>query len=471
MYSHSRYIFLSFILLLIIVLFHLQNPDANLDNIRVMGFFAIIQLVFSYYSWYKCGNNLFSAHIVFLTAFYAFNVGQVILEALGVNPTNKSLLEHRGMSQSVFYECAYYSLLCLLAFHIGALLESKRTKGFIYNSISRDDISYKIETIRKVSFTLFCISLPFYFVTLYLSINAVLMYGYGALYDDSINTGNPLFSLIGDFYDPSLIALYFVSEWKKKQRRLWRTILILTVFLPPLILGGRSQAMIIATICVLVYSFFYKIKVKHVLLGVCSVYILLFIFNIVAKTRSSSDKSLEHYAEVVSDAENNPAIETLAEMGGSMNPLALTMAVVPSTEDYRYGKSIFYSFLSIIPNVGFWRIHPAQKEAKLGRWLMEKYNMTYGPGYSLVAEGYINFGYMGPFALLLLGFYYTKIFKYVDKKFVEKNPFVVILAIVFLWFSIKGVRNGFIGAVRAFFYYAGPMYLLFNFYYKKHFKS
>lgn len=469
MYIQNRYIRISVLLAVVLTIFYFAVSEANISSIKTIGFFSIFLLIFTLYSWRKCGNNLLCGYTVFICAFYAFNVGQVILEAVNANPSSRSLIIKEGLSYSTFFDCAYYSLMCLIAFHIGSLIEDRRVSVNFPTNNTTYDIADKMFSIEKIGLVLLCVSIPCFLINLYLKIDAVLMYGYMALYDSTINTGSHLYEMIGDFYVPSLLSILFVSEWQKKKRWFWRIVVLATVIIPPFILGGRTQAMIMIALFMLIYGLFNTIKRKHVIMGVIVLYFVLFAFNIIALTRTSTGITRTDYAEIIADSENNPALETLAEMGGSMHPLALTMNVVPSTENFRYGKSILYAFFTIVPNLGFWEYHPAKKESNLGEWLMRKYNLSYGPGFSLIAEGYINFGFLGPLALLILGIYYLRIIKYADKKYLYVNPFMVVFSLVFLWFSIKGVRNSFIGAVRAFVYYAGPMYLMIKYYYNRHY--
>lgn len=72
---------------------YLQHSTAPTDeDCRYLGLFVIIQFAYSLYSWWKVEGYMFSAYIVFLIAFYAFNTGQVILEYLGLSQDAHLLL-------------------------------------------------------------------------------------------------------------------------------------------------------------------------------------------------------------------------------------------------------------------------------------------------------------------------------------------------------------------------------------------
>lgn len=55
-----------------------------------------------------------------------------------------------------------------------------------------------------------------------------------------------------------------------------------------------------------------------------------------------------------------------------------------------------------------------------------------------------------------------RVFKYVSFWFAHNNPMEYIMAVLFLWFSIKCVRNGCDGMVRGAAYCMLPLYCLFK---------
>jgi hypothetical protein len=102
----------------------------------------------------------------------------------------------------------------------------------------------------------------------------------------------------------------------------------------------------------------------------------------------------------------NPALATISETGGSMGTVAATMALVPSTRQFDYGLGYGYAVLTAVPNV-FWAVHPAEQD-DYQQWLIQTFDpvsasLNIGLGFSYVAEVYINFGWLGPIACVLIG--------------------------------------------------------------------
>lgn len=225
-----------------------------------------------------------------------------------------------------------------------------------------------------------------------------------------------------------------------------------------LITGGRSEAVIIGMLLILLYNYTIK-KISRkgfVALGIASI-LALSMLSIIANIRTTKSRELTSYFK--QDTKKNSAFDAVAEMGGTMSCLIWTMNIVPSSENYRYGRSYLFSFTTLIPNLGFWEIHPAKKESNLGDWLTKKMRLSYGSGYSMCAEAYINFGYWGWIIMLFMGYLFGRLFedRYSD---LYKNSLKLIFTLIIFWFCVKLTRNSFIGFVRAFFFYALPLYYI-----------
>ena len=456
-----------FFLALIYTLFFIFNqssPD-KLD-LKIMGAFAIVELIYIYYSWYKSEKSLFNGYIVFVTAYYAFNLGQPMLEVFNLVSYGKSILLRFDVTNKVFFEATYLGMLFILFMHFGALLALNKLPRVSY--IDKDNAPLKILSIYKVSLILSILSFPLFFYELYSNLSIVIRYGYMAIYDNSLNTVPRVIQLLSAYYEPSIIALFFSSCYLNKNKTLILAFAIVTILVPPLILGGRSNAMIIAALLLIVYALFNKINIKRLGLIAAAVIVLLVAFSYIATTRLEAPGAKTSYSEALEEVEN-PILFTLSEMGWSMTPLCWCLDIFPNQIDYKYGDSFLYSFTTIIPNLGFWKYHPAKIHSNLGEWLMDYKQITYGPGFSIAAEAYVNFGYFGFLFFFIYGFLITKSFRFINKKYIDVSPFVIVASLIFLWFSIKTVRNSFLGTVRALFYYTLPMYWLFKYYYNQKF--
>lgn len=449
-----------------------SKGHVNIEKIRVLGAMCIMGITYILYSWHKCGGNFLNGYVVFIAAFFCFNLGQPMLEVFDYVSEVQDLLNPyyiTRVSMPYYFSATYIGLFFIMFMHIGALmaLSGKYTRNTPRdNELSANSIRGKFIAIRKISICILIFSFPFWLYMTFRILAFTTVFGYGgALYSEVISQLPGYVRLFGDYYEPSLLCLYFSSEYLKKGRNVILAAIIVTLVLPPLMIGGRSDAVIAIIMTLIIYSLFHKIQMRKVCFLVLGSYILMIGLFIVKKTRNYGNAGAKEFIEVLADKESSPVSEVLSEMGHSMYPLAETMLIVPEDEDYRYGSTYFWAFTSLIPNLGFWEKHPAQLYGNLGNWLMKKRNLEFGPGYSITAEAYINFGYFGFMFFLIFGYYLAKYCRYINRKDALIRPFFVIATLVFLWFSIKTVRNSSVGMVRAFFYFSCLFYWLFTYYY------
>ena len=199
-----------------------------------------------------------------------------------------------------------------------------------------------------------------------------------------------------------------------------------------------------------------KFTKKWLLIGCLGGFCFLQILSYVAEVRVESNRSVN--VESI-QLEENRAVDAIAEMGGTMFCLIKTMNLVPEQQDYRYGKSYVYAFTSLIPNLGFWDIHPAKREANLSHWLTNSLGLDYGTGFSMCAEAYANFGDFGFIIFFFWGLFIAHIFGKIEISVIEKVYSMLAFLLILFWFCLTLPRNNFINLVRPLFFIAGPVYL------------
>lgn len=452
--SKTICIFLQVLYILTCYIYYDTYPNATSEGLKIMGVFGWGQIVLSIFSWKIITGKIFVPYIIFLIAAYTFCFGQSFLGVFDMIADERSLL--RNCSESGIYKGQIYTLIFLASFHIGALLAYKSSEN------SGVDKSKEIEEyiiIKRVGKFLVSIAFIPFVIDNIVNLIIVSTYGYGGLYGE---TGDVIpfgfiVSFLSDYFVPGLLCLLLTSEpGSKSQKRIFVVFALIVVSI--MYCGGRSQAVILITVSILYYHNYVKPISKKGWMTLCVGGIIFMSFlTAVAHLRGGSrDNYFQNIVDYESDSNVNPALELISEMGSSMFPLIRTMAYVPQYEDYRYGSSYLYAVSSVIPNLGFWDKHPAAVHAKLGNWLRDTANLSYGPGYSLVAEAYINFGAFGFVAMLIMGFYFCKILNIDDTR--GHYILTFLLAVIFTYMSLKMVRNSFIGTVRVLVYYMFPIY-------------
>ena len=146
-----------------------------------MGWMSGIYLLFIIYSWKRCTGNVFTGYIIFAVAFYAFNLGQTLLFALGVDMGYKDLLfgQSLPLSKSVYFVSAFLGILFMSFMHLGAVLALAQKRTTIKNGdAAKLQANIKYRAIQKTACIFLILSLPFWLYYFYKTFSLSLMYGY-----------------------------------------------------------------------------------------------------------------------------------------------------------------------------------------------------------------------------------------------------------------------------------------------------
>lgn len=426
-----------------------DNP--TIHSLSMMGWFGIIQLIYCIICWMKRGNQFISPYIVFLLTLYIFSYGQSFLWAFGLE-SERTLIGFRGVIIPEIFKAQVLTIIMLAFFQIGASYYCIKRKN-INNTISAN-VTFRL---KKIGWILFAISVLPYSIETYSNMLLSLTSGYGALYEGTAKVGLANWSgIIADYCIPSLICLYIAYRKHPLMRRCI-TFFFLINIIAILITGGRTFAVILLALVIILYNYLVKrFTRKWLLVGCFGVFFLLQILSYVASVRTDSGRGVSKESVKI---ENNGAVDAVAEMGGTMFCLIKTMNLVPEHQSYRYGRSYLYAFTSLMPNLGFWDIHPAKKEANLSDWLTDSLGLDYGTGFSMCAEAYANFGYLCFVAFFFWGWFLASVFGKIEISAQTQNYALMAFLLILFWFFLTLPRNNFINLIRPFFFIAGPIYL------------
>ena len=186
----------------------------------------------------------------------------------------------------------------------------------------------------------------------------------------------------------------------------------------------------------------------------------------IANYRSNRDEGALSSLNKVLNNDDNPIIQTINELGGTMNAWCLTDKAIPSLQNYGYGSSYISSVGMLIPSFMLGGLSFANYAA-LDIWLQNIWNMSYGPGFNIFAETYYNFGwYIGILFSFILGYVFGKIFN-IKSKNKEKNGLLSILSVIFLYNVLLIPRLPFHNTLRNFIYMYVLIFIVINFIYQK----
>ena len=132
----------------------------------------------------------------------------------------------------------------------------------------------------------------------------------------------------------------------------------------------------------------------------------------------------------------------MIEMGRTSQIITFTMELVPDVRPFANGQSYLNSLGSIIPNL-FWDNHPTA-EQNLSQWFVDTRFPDFaktggGFGFSMIAEAYLNFGWIGtPIVLAILGFLYTKFVVWASR---NESPLRIATVASFMSFFLLFTRG------------------------------
>ena len=425
-------------------------------NLKMMGVFGWVQFIICVVGWKRITGKVFAPYIIFLLAAYTFCMGQSFLEVFNLVVEERSV--YNNCSASEIYQAEIYTLLFLAFFHIGALVDYRKTFS---KTISSETSKIKIVengAIKNIGILYVVVSVIPFIIQNYVQFKFVSTFGYMGLYE--INSSVPLWGLIkllSDFFMPGVLCILLTSRPNSnKQRSIFFLFAVLILII--MYCGGRSKGVVLVAVALLFYQNCVKpISNKGWAILCIGGFFFISILSVISHLRSGSrDSYVEAIVNYKSETGSNLFFETISEMGSSIYPMARTMSLVPQTESYRYGETYLYALSSLIPNIGFWEKHPAAVKANLAEWLIKKDNLTYSPAYSIVAEAYINFGIAGFIVMFIMGIYFSRVLNIESGSKYKMLSFLV--ALIFTYMSLQMVRNCFFGVVRTLIYYILPIY-------------
>ncbi len=445
------------ILLLLVVFYYIYGTQVDIpkyENLKIIGTAGLIQFVLSIYLSLQNGQKIISPYVIFLIAMYLFQTGQSLMYPFDI-VTERDLVGFYGITVGGVFNAQLISFSFLSFFQIGSLAYNpKSIQNIAYNS----NFDYQNKRIIHIGWFIVIISVYPYYNELIQNAILSMTKGYGALYEGEEKVGiSNLQGILADYFIPAMICL-FIGYRKKKWERIAVSAVLLLNSIIILITGGRTEAVIIMALILILHNYLVKSFSKKdlIVIGGASLMVLTLLSGI-SKMRSETSRDIKDTFIIQSNDDENPIADAIGEMGGSMFCQIWTEEILSRTNDYRLGTSYAYSLTSIIPNLGFWDIHPAKEHANLGHWLTQEKGLSFGTGYSMIAEAYINFWIFGALFMFLLGYVATAIFGRLDNAITVGNIAFTAFILILFWFSMKLPRNSFIGVVRAIFYFSLPI--------------
>lgn len=381
---------------------------------------------------------------IFYLSYTVFLMGQDILLAFGFTPSVATSSILKIFTIEELANGLIFTNLLLLMIHFGTTLSANQTKATHDVQLSGAN-DYKKKTLLQASkFCIIVLLLPSLYYLLSLTRIALTM-GYDAMlassFSRSLVTILCRYALSG--LEFALLGLLYSCEKKNVRNIIFVGYTGLILFY--LLLGERTIPISLGIVLLFIRNDL-KIEKKHysllkrVLIGIgCLIcaYLTLIASSLIQKTRNQGGFiSIQQLFAALSLFDGSPfqaILESISIMGYSASSLLYTMRIIPSQESFCYGTTILFGMTTFLPNIfGIFGSHSLGRYS-LAKWLMDHLGISYGPGFSIAAEAYINFGWLAPLFGILFGRILMKLSDYQNndilKKTVTFSIYTVILSL------------------------------------------
>lgn len=426
------------------------DPDSVIYCLSVLGWFSLLM---SLYTWKKLTGEFFTLYSIFILFAYLFNFGQCLMWAIGIHFKGEIgttyLYTLVAPSKEGIIQTQMLSLMGLIAFHCGALIVTKKTNK---NHITNIDIkklydNSESKLLWEVCRVTLIISALFMYYTLVRDIIINRVYGYGAtLYNEEVvSSQNNIIMLLRQMFFPSIVGILIGRGYNKSDKTVCYALFGLFIILS--IFGGHRGTWIYPLIILIWmhHTFVKKISLKK---GIVYLLAGLFVVTLAVSVRNVRGTGITFESIFGSFFnEDNPIVSAFFEMGGSMRPALIITE--HGWGKYPYGNTYLLAILGMVTEKVIKFFIP--NYIGVSSWFSQVYlGISYGAGFSMIAEALINYGpYVSIPFLMLLGTLYSRLIASSNID-INERPLAMFMKISGLYVMIYSVRNLILGSLKLF---------------------
>ena len=375
----------------------LTNKSVTYDNvstatISALGIILIELIAFFIYCKKKVTN-----YLIFIISFIIFHFGLLIVYSI-------------GWDYNFFYLQQYGAEVVVKTIQLGFIgTGALFIAGIFYNQIQ----PFKFKAINQLNETrVYSVAKMGWILTAIVAF--VLLTGKTIAfirgdYQGARDFDSSVSSLIGLFeylYIPFSV-LFLIYSNNKRENKICN-ILIIAWGMITALCGDRTSGLAALIIVFLIHVRFKKVnRKKQFIESFLLLLIILFLVPFIKYFREGNSFSFDGLVTVLS--------EFLGELGSSFFPIVLILRICPSSHDFLFGSSYFYSTIAaFIPeSIDFTGLITQwnSKAIEPLNWISADYDYSFGTGYSLIAEAYANFAGFGWIFLVFIGFILIKLLK------------------------------------------------------------
>ena len=427
------------------------DDDAAL---QVLSWVLVSYFVWTFASWRATTGAFLTPYSAFALAAYLFNGGLAIVWAIGFEG---GLALRSQIAPDSVRDALALTLASLWSLHLGALV-TVRVQSRRRNTSTFPNTQFADAVLRAGLLVTAVASLPA-LLGLVEVVTLALSSGYVALYQRDLGTGWSSFAtVIANLLVPGIFSILAGAAGRKRLTTpIAAVILLWTAAL--LFVGYRGTAVAMSVAFLWLWSRrVHPIRGPSLALGIAALLLVIPLVNASRGLTGAERLNPEVYVDIATSLEA-PVVAALSEMGGTLGVTAETMELIPATRSFDLGRSYLYALFAVVPNVA-WDKHPSSARGTPSEWFIwtvdPRTASTGGSrGFSFIAEGYFNFGYLAPVVTLVFGIFLGLLERWIDTAPTElKDAFIA----SYLLFFLPSARNDAMMIFRPFIWYAGVPY-------------
>ena len=412
-----------FALLFVFALFYFAI-NSGISSAKALHFAQMISIlvyIVSFAVWYLCTKKLFSLYFIFFICCFLFNAGQIILGFFDVkNIDFIGLVNIYSLyNNSILQKMMLFQSECVIAMTIGAIIAYKETP---YTIIDKTDVTNRTGLIGNSE-------------VFYIAVSVLLIITYASeLFTRSSSNYNDYY--YGERQGISILLLFLYHTFMYKillehekdavEKIAWFVNIFLSAIM--IMIGSRNAVLqiVFGSLFLIMYVKTKKLSIKpskfilYVIIGITALIFLVGVQDL--RKYSFSELNLSLIREIYGIGLLESISEALTQMGGSARCLLQTMLEIDSGR-VRHEPTIMYALgkgfvnIKVLSALGF--TEPVN--FSLSAWITEVGGSQSGWGYSIFAEAYYDFGYLGWIFLAVWGYFYVKLEQFVLKQIHKGN--------------------------------------------------
>ena len=474
--------------------FLLSSSETQLSYslVIVFSWIGILAFVFCVINFRKITGKWFTLYTIYFIFLCLFMFGQCFMWAFGIHDSEeigRVNLFHFGFPATTkgILLAQLLSILGIIMFHCGFCLFYKKNRNvkeselnlpsdssldhneFIKKTNYSDEnaltnissVSFQAgfdQTLKPIEykdndlFVVSCIACLFGSIATFYSIARAIVvnqvYGYGAtLYNaEVVASQSNIILLLRMLFFPSLVGILIGSSFSYKSRRFVYVIFAVFSF-ASLMAGDRGEWIFpLVLLFWLHHNYVRPINLRKFFMYVALGVLLIFVSVAVRNVRLNGVTISKLFDSMFSG--DNAIFSAFFELGRGMQHSVIMMEV--GWDSYPYGNTYLLALLGMVTEAVPRFLIPGY--SSLATWYSTKFlSISYGAGFSIIAEGIVNFGPLFFWIpLFIFGFLFARILFGEKSKLSINNALSLFMKTSITYCALQGIRNTALVSLKTF---------------------